>query len=555
MKRLSGLCTLLGSALGRALRGFASGRAGNIATITALMIVPLVGISGLGIEVSDWWLTKRAIQNATDSAAIAAATNAGQQCANGGATWSTTNKTITCSSLTTNCTSGTATNFKTFDCEAAANAAKYGFVDGSNNVTVTAALTTVNCPDSSTGCYTVTIAKTLPINLMRAIGMTGSQTIRAYAVASSPVQSGQYCLMGVGTTGGSNTNDLSISGGGSANAPIDLGGCDTFSNESDACNGANAKADFGISIGNYAGNSPGNQQCGATSAVAPSITYTTIANTDMTGSPTYSSMANNLPTPSACGSYSHVADTGYSSVASNNYTVVAGGTKTVSTASGQGGWTTAGGITYLKVCGDLSLQQSGGKTGTVSFDTSGGPVVLIVEDGGIYLNGNTLTETGGSSGGLTIVFQGTSGDTNPRSFVDTKGGLVNYSAPATGSNSPFQGVALYYDTSNNTCLKTGNCSKAGDPTVDDLNYTGGGTSGQSGYNMDITGLVWDPTGNFAISGSINHATAGLACFGVVAATITITGGGYIFPDPTSQCSNLGMPLPTTSATIRTSLIQ
>jgi hypothetical protein len=377
--------------------------------------------------------------------------------------------------------------------------------------------------------------------------MTGSQTVRAYAVASSPVQSGQYCLMGVGTQGGSNTNDLSISGGGSANAPIDLGGCDTFTNESDACNGANAKANFGISIGNYAGNSPGNQACGATSAVAPSITYTTIANTDLTGSPTYSSMANNLPTPSACGSYHHIADSGYTSVTTNNYTE---GT-TVNSANTT--YTTSGGITYVKICGDLSLQQSSGTKGTVTIDTSAAPVVLIVEDGGIYLNGNTLTESGK---GLTIVFQGTSGDTNPRSFVDTKGGLVNYSAPDTTANSPFQGVALYYDTSNNTCLKTsGSCNKAGDPTVDDLSYTGGGTSGQSGYNMDITGLIWDPTGNFAISGSINHATAGLACFGVVAATITITGGGYIFPDPTSQCSNLGMPLPTTSATIRTSLIQ
>ena len=86
---------------------FTHDRSGSIAVMTALALPALIGVTGLGVEVSYWYLTQRSMQNAADSAAVAAATN------------------------------GTAT----YGAEARAAAAKYGFVDGQKNITVTASNT------------------------------------------------------------------------------------------------------------------------------------------------------------------------------------------------------------------------------------------------------------------------------------------------------------------------------------------------------------------------------------------------------------------------------
>ena len=75
---------------------FTHDRNGSIAVMTALALPALIGVTGLGVEVSYWYLTQRSMQNAADSAAVAAATN------------------------------GTAS----YGAEARAAAAKYGFVDG-----------------------------------------------------------------------------------------------------------------------------------------------------------------------------------------------------------------------------------------------------------------------------------------------------------------------------------------------------------------------------------------------------------------------------------------
>ena len=77
---------------------------GTIAVMMALLFPALIGILGLGMEVTNWYMRTRGMQNAADAAVIAAATNA-----------------------TSN-----------YNIEAAAVAAHYGFVNGANNVTVTA---------------------------------------------------------------------------------------------------------------------------------------------------------------------------------------------------------------------------------------------------------------------------------------------------------------------------------------------------------------------------------------------------------------------------------
>ena len=62
-------------ALRTAVRSFASDRSGSVAVMAALAMPVLIGVTGLGVEVSYWYLTQRSMQNAADSAAIAAATN------------------------------------------------------------------------------------------------------------------------------------------------------------------------------------------------------------------------------------------------------------------------------------------------------------------------------------------------------------------------------------------------------------------------------------------------------------------------------------------------
>src|SRR3974390_1551726 len=87
------------------LIGLRADRRGNIAVMMAFLLPVLVAFLGLGFEATEWYQDTRLMQNAADAAAIAAATN----------------------------------NSSNYDIEAKAVTAlpAYGFVDGTNNVTVT----------------------------------------------------------------------------------------------------------------------------------------------------------------------------------------------------------------------------------------------------------------------------------------------------------------------------------------------------------------------------------------------------------------------------------
>src|ERR1700694_1628980 len=85
---------------------------GAVSVVMGVALIPFVGALGIGFEVSNWYLTARGMQNAADAAAIAAATNAGSN----------------------------------YDVEAKAVAAQYGFVNGTNNISI-AVSSGVACPD------------------------------------------------------------------------------------------------------------------------------------------------------------------------------------------------------------------------------------------------------------------------------------------------------------------------------------------------------------------------------------------------------------------------
>ncbi len=105
---------------------FFSDSRGNMIMIAALVMPVLLGFAGLGTEVASWYANKRGLQNAADSAVIAAATNAEPD---------------------------------RYEAEAKAVTAQYGYADGVDGVTVDVA-DSVTCPDGKDDCYRVTITRT-----------------------------------------------------------------------------------------------------------------------------------------------------------------------------------------------------------------------------------------------------------------------------------------------------------------------------------------------------------------------------------------------------------
>jgi Flp pilus assembly protein TadG len=191
-------------------------RRGNVTVMMGFLLPPLIGTFGLGYEVANWYLTTRSMQNAADSAAVAAATNG---------------------------TSSYAT-------EAQAVAAQYGFTDGINNVTVSAS-NTAACPGGGNTCYSVTITRTVPLFLAQVIGYPGNATLTnnsqqvpaqqltSIAVATQSSIQVPLCLLALGTSG---AQDIVTNGNPHAN----MSGCSVMANTSARCNGGNLGAPYGL---------------------------------------------------------------------------------------------------------------------------------------------------------------------------------------------------------------------------------------------------------------------------------------------------------------------
>ena len=222
---------------------------GNVAIMMGLLMVPMVGAMGLGFEVSNWYMAKRAMQNAADAAALAAASNGSSN----------------------------------YDVEAKAVAALYGFVDGANNASVTAS-NTATCPAGGNTCYSVAISGVDPLYLSQVVGYNGdtvvngtNQTsISSLAIAvQAPVQ-WPLCLLALNTTGSA----LRTNGAPKTN----FAGCSVMSDSAADCNGSNLNADAGMAAGSNSG-------CGTKE-------YT---NVPVVTDP-YAGLAANIP-PNTCSSY------------------------------------------------------------------------------------------------------------------------------------------------------------------------------------------------------------------------------------------------------------
>jgi Putative Flp pilus-assembly TadE/G-like len=435
---------------------------GAISVIMGVLLIPLVGALAIGFEVSNWYMTTRDMQNAADAAAMAAATNAKSN----------------------------------YDIEAKAVAARYGFVDGANTVTV-AASNTATCPDGTNTCYSVTIAGFVPLLFSQVVGFQGDAIVNgtrekrlssiAVAKPSKPEELCMVALAGSGAAQGIRTNGASAG---------NMNGCNVMSNTNAQCNGSNLGAGFGLAHGTSDG-------CGVTP----------MSNIPVVADP-YLSRASNIPPLSAspCG-----GNFPQESKHGNSYSVAVSNQLS-------GNLSLSAGNNFK--CGDQMLTAD-----TVITTPVGGtnPAVLIIENGQLDLNGHTLRTSGGSA--VTLVFSGTNGSGSvgpyvhaPTDNTNGSGGVLDIAAPSSG---PWSGVAIYQDP---TLTSGVDVSAAGNSPT-----------------WNITGLVYMPHASVQLKGAIDKASAGKSCLVLIADNFQLSGNAGIAKTDVGHCGDAGLTMP--SATI------
>ncbi len=402
------------------LRAFCSNQSGNIAVATALALPVLLGGTGLSVEVGYWYFQKQAMQNAADSAAVAAATAAGSS----------------------------------YDEEARAVAAQYGFAHGQKSVSVYASNNAV-CPTGEPDCFAVTITSYVPLFLSSVVGYNGTTTVSTVvngkvvasrqteltstAIASRVGTPRDYCIMALGENGAK--WDMLINGG----SKSEIKNCGIMSNDTMRCNGQGQIADYADSP--QGDSSPCGQE--AHSRPAQKIPDP------------YAPLADNIPPDPCYGNYS-----GRLVSSSNGYTL----------------W-----------CGEFKLTSNKAYSDTT----------FVIYNGNLNTNGYNFTGTNTS-----VVFSGT----NPGSLTDTNPGskaVVDIKAPTSGT---WSGVAVYQDARYTTAKS--NSLAGNSPTWDitGLVYLpqtaltvsgaiGKSSSGNSCFILVVDSLTVNGTGQILVNGA------------------------------------------------------
>ena len=375
----------------RRVRHFLCSRRGNIAAMTALLLVPLVAIMGMATQGGSWFLMERAMQNAADSAVIAAATNGG----NGGTDYVTEAKSV---------------------------AASYGFTDGANNVTITVPApakygAVTSC--ASSPCYNVKIASVAPLYLLQLIGYKGNatttgggagQAVNAGALATLKTVNAPFCLSALGN--GKLKKGDAITANGVPKSSI---GCNIQSAGNANCNGNN-----GLTSG--WSDAVGTDTCGSRQHTITSVTDP------------YASLASSIPPVGTNCSNGYYPE-GY-----------VGSTKATS-------WPTSNNITagftlasVQYYCGDVEV--SGGAT--VTLTGAAGGSVLVIENGALDVQAGTTLQ----ASGVTIIFTSPSGSGDQYTACSGKkcslsvsndptgAGNLDLSSPTSGT---WSGMDIYQD--------------------------------------------------------------------------------------------------------------
>ncbi len=340
----------------RMTRDLLADRSGASAIMVGLVLTGLLGFAGLGTEVGKWYVTKRTMQGATDAAAFGAALAAG----------------------------GGSTNYTS---EAKSIAAGYGFVDGTNGVTVT-----VNKPPTSGNYQSSTAAIEVIITdpqaeLLSHLFMRSALTIAARSVAT--IGAGPDCVLSLNQQASvdtflNGTTDVNLIKCGIAvdsNSPTAL----------DIVGGAQINADSASVVGGISGS--GNL---------------TTVNGTFTGAAVVPDPYQNLQVPA------------YSGCNQNNYTVNHSSPPPID----------AGGGIYV-FCNGISMN---GGTLTLQHGT------FIIDRGDISLHGNATLITNDA----TVILTSSTG-ANYGTIQSSSGNTIIANAPKVGSTSGITGIAFFQD--------------------------------------------------------------------------------------------------------------
>ena len=346
----------------RLLARLIADRSGASAIMIGLAMTAMIGFAGLGTEVGAWYLTKRSMQGAADASVFSAATGYvyGEN----------------------------STQFRT---EAKSVAANYGFVDGTNGVTVT-----INNPPA-TGAYTANplaievIIQEPQTRLISSLFLASNPTVktRAVAIAGAP---GTGCVL---TLDQAAVDDVFNNG----TTNVSLNACDLYINAA----GNNALTLTGQAILNITNGGAyihGGYNGGGT---------LNDFNQTHFGAPVQPDPFANMGIPS----YSGCNDTN---------TVVTGG---VTQSYGAAGTTTV-------FCNGLSI------TGNSTVNLASGGIYIIDQGLLNVAGGSTLT------GSNVTIFLTSSTGSNYATAQIAGGANVTLSAP-TDPTSPYYGMAIYQD--------------------------------------------------------------------------------------------------------------
>jgi Flp pilus assembly protein TadG len=475
----------LGQRLRNRLFGYLPNKRGNVAAIVALTMVPLSGVMGLAWEGANWFLNDRAQQNAADAAVVAAA-NQGLQ-----------DFFLSCAGTSTTCTPNW--NATTYQQEGAGVAKQYGYVDGTNNTTVSvtnAAACPANVSITGFKCFEVTVAKPQQLYLTRLVGFSGNttiggapaQSISASAIAGPVAEAANICLLTLGNGSFKKSSAFDFDGSNG----INLASCPVGSNGGMTCNGHNLNAPWGISANNKGADSG----CGDLD----------LSQHDPIPDP-YASLASDIPNDNCGGNYPG--------------TTTGGGTIS-QTAGSQGS------PQVYVICGNVQLSGDFAVSGMQTW---------VIQGGTLDLNGHNLTTS--NSGGLTVVFSGTP----PAAVTSNKGvgyitdsaggGGFSISSPPAG-NGDFSGITLYQ----NPASWSGNAT---------YSATWDGNSSKTGW--DLSGGVYMPNANYVFNGAVDKAGNGYECFDMVANSIDSNGGNQFslfattMANPLAECGLQGTKVP------------
>jgi Flp pilus assembly protein TadG len=470
------------SGLGRRM---AADERGITAVVTALGIVVLMGFAGLGVDVTKWLSSTRAIQAAADQAAYSAASAAG----------------------TTFCPNDASTT------QAKAVAAARGFINGQDDTTVS-----VTCP--STESFKVTITQAQPMWFTRLFLETAPSATRS-AAARVAGKKTDLCILALDGTNpseahvGADANVLAVQG--SATVNVGCGVAVDSSNSYSLQAGSNAASLTATNVYLVGDMLP--QSNGYT----PNITVTGCSNCDPVIPP------NMVLKHQRAVSDPYANRTVPAHSCSTSTPISVGATLSPNMGNGSG---TSGSIGVF--CGGLTVPTVNGvNTVTVECGT------YVIAGGNLDFVGNkNVRQSTSCSTGVTFILTNSSAGANDYARINYSGsnaGELVLTAPSSG---PYGGLVFFQDR---------NAPAPSSSEIDNSTNCGGGSkqnkfAGQA--RIALTGALYFPSQTLCYAGGSNSDSDN-KCTQIIAYNIIFTGTPYI----KSQCEGVGIaamsvPVPT-----------